>query len=49
MSELANQYRYLHGLLELKAGAQWKAEGSAGAEINSSAVTVVKGSVVQIN
>lgn len=35
--------------VELKAGAQWKAEGSAGAEINSSGITVVKGSLVQIN
>lgn len=35
--------------LELKAGAQWKAEGTAGAEISSSGITVVKGSLVQIN
>jgi Rhs element Vgr protein len=33
----------------IEAGAQWKAEGGAGAEISSSAVTVVKGSLVQIN
>ena len=35
--------------LELKAGTQWKAEGAAGLEISSSAVTVIKGSLVQIN
>ena len=35
--------------LELKAGAQWKAEGSAGMEVSSSGITVVKGSLVQIN
>jgi len=35
--------------LEIKAGAQWKAEGSAGMEISSSGITVVKGSLVQIN
>ncbi len=33
----------------LKAGAQFKAEGSAGAEMSTSAVAVVKGSLVQIN
>jgi len=32
-----------------KANAQFKAEGSAGAELSSSATAVVKGSVVQIN
>ena len=32
-----------------KAKAQLKAEGAAGAEISTSAVTVVKGSLVQIN
>jgi Rhs element Vgr protein len=35
--------------LEMKAGTQFKAEGSAGLEVSSSAVTVVKGSLVQIN
>jgi hypothetical protein len=35
--------------LELKAGAQFKAEGSAGAEVSTSAIAVVKGSMVQIN
>jgi hypothetical protein len=33
----------------MKAGTQFKAEGSAGLEVSSSAVTVVKGSLVQIN
>lgn len=35
--------------LGLKAGIQFKAEGTAGLEIKSSATTVVKGSIVQIN
>jgi hypothetical protein len=35
--------------IELKASATVKAEGSGGAELTSSASTVVKGSVVQIN
>jgi len=35
--------------MELKAGAQFKAEGSAGAEVSTSAVAVLKGSMVQIN
>lgn len=35
--------------LKLKAGANFKAEGTAGAEISSSAVAVLKGSLVQIN
>jgi Rhs element Vgr protein len=35
--------------LEMKAGLQFKAEGSAGLEISSSAVTTIKGSLVQIN
>ncbi|WP_282084923.1 type VI secretion system tip protein VgrG [Aquimarina algiphila] len=35
--------------LELKAGANFKAEGSAGAEVSTSAVAVLKGSLVQIN
>ncbi len=35
--------------LEAKAGTQFKAEGSAGMEISSSANTVIKGAMVQIN
>jgi Rhs element Vgr protein len=35
--------------LQAKAGTQFKAEGSAGLEISSSAITTVKGSLVQIN
>lgn len=35
--------------LELKANAQFKAEGSAGAEVSTSAIAVLKGSLVQIN
>ena len=35
--------------VSLKAKAQFKAEGSAGAEMFSSAVAIVKGSIVQIN
>lgn len=35
--------------LEAKAGTQFKAEGTAGMEISSSAITTVKGSLVQIN
>lgn len=35
--------------LENKANANFKAEGSAGIDINSSATTVIKGSLVQIN
>lgn len=35
--------------LEIKAGAQFKAEGSAGAEVSTSAIAVLKGSMVQIN
>lgn len=35
--------------LQLKAGANFKAEGSAGAEVSTSAVAVLKGSLVQIN
>lgn len=35
--------------LELKAGASFKAEGMAGAELSTSAVAVLKGSLVQIN
>ncbi|WP_341841300.1 type VI secretion system tip protein VgrG [Chitinophaga caseinilytica] len=34
---------------EAKAGTQFKAEGSAGMEISSSANTVIKGTMVQIN
>lgn len=35
--------------IELKAGAQFKAEGSAGAELKSGASTTISGSIVQIN
>lgn len=35
--------------ISIKANAQFKAEGSAGAEISTSAVAVLKGSMVQIN
>jgi Rhs element Vgr protein len=35
--------------LQLKAGTQFKAEGSAGLEVSSSAITTIKGSLVQIN
>ncbi|MEZ4875155.1 MAG: type VI secretion system tip protein VgrG [Flavobacteriaceae bacterium] len=35
--------------VNIKANAQLKAEGSAGAEVSTSAIAVVKGSLVQIN
>ena len=35
--------------VSVKAGAQFKAEGSAGAEVSTSAIAVLKGSLVQIN
>jgi len=35
--------------MEMKANASLKAEGSAGAELNSNGMTVIKGSLVQIN
>jgi len=35
--------------INVKANAQFKAEGSAGAEVSTSAVAVLKGSLVQIN
>jgi uncharacterized protein involved in type VI secretion and phage assembly len=35
--------------IKMKASAQFKAEGSSGTELKSGAVTVVKGSQVQIN
>ena len=35
--------------VNVKANAQFKAEGSAGAEVSTSAVAVLKGSLVQIN
>lgn len=35
--------------IDLKANANFKAEGSAGAEVSTSAVAVLKGSLVQIN
>ncbi len=46
----ATQDASIEGLnLNLKAQAQFKAEGSAGAEVSTSAVAVLKGSLVQIN
>ena len=35
--------------VEIKANAQFKASGGSGAELSSSAVTNVKGSMVNIN
>ncbi|MCG2418345.1 type VI secretion system tip protein VgrG [Aequorivita sp. F47161] len=35
--------------INVKANAQFKAEGSAGAEVSTSAIAVIKGSLVQIN
>ncbi|WP_372756879.1 type VI secretion system tip protein VgrG [Mariniflexile sp.] len=35
--------------VEIKANAEFKAEGSAGAEVSTSAIAVLKGSLVQIN
>lgn len=35
--------------INIKANAQFKAEGSAGAEVSTSAIAVLKGSLVQIN
>ncbi len=35
--------------IEVKANAKFKAQGSAGAEVSSSATAVLKGSIVQIN
>jgi Rhs element Vgr protein len=35
--------------VQVKANAQFKAQGSAGAEVSSSGVAVLKGSIVQIN
>ncbi len=35
--------------IQTKASAQWKAEGSAGAELTTSATAVLRGSLVQIN
>jgi Rhs element Vgr protein len=35
--------------LDIKAGTQLKAEGAAGAEVSTSAIAVLKGSLVQIN
>jgi uncharacterized protein involved in type VI secretion and phage assembly len=35
--------------INIKASTQFKAEGSAGVEMSSSATAVVKGSIVQIN
>ena len=35
--------------ITLTANAQFKAEGSAGAELSTGAIAVLKGSLVQIN
>ena len=35
--------------VKIKANAEFKAEGSAGAEVSTSAIAVIKGSLVQIN
>jgi Rhs element Vgr protein len=35
--------------VEIKANAEFKAEGAAGAEVSTSAIAVIKGSLVQIN
>ncbi|NEP19050.1 MAG: type VI secretion system tip protein VgrG [Leptolyngbya sp. SIO4C1] len=46
----ASQDISLEGLnVNAKANAQFKAEGSAGAEVSTSAIAVLKGSLVQIN
>lgn len=46
----ANQDATLEGMnVNAKANAQFKAEGSAGAEVSTSAIAVLKGSLVQIN
>ena len=46
----ASQDSSLEGLnVNVKASAQFKAEGSAGAEVSTGAIAVLKGSLVQIN
>ncbi|MBD1848319.1 type VI secretion system tip protein VgrG [Cyanobacteria bacterium FACHB-63] len=46
----ATQDTNLEGLnVNAKASAQFKAEGSAGAEVSTSAIAILKGSLVQIN
>lgn len=46
----ASQDASLEGLnVDVKANAQFKAEGTAGAEVSTSAIAVLKGSLVQIN
>ncbi len=46
----ATQDASLEGMnLNLKANAQFKADGGAGAEVSTSAIAVLKGSLVQIN
>lgn len=35
--------------VDIKASANFKAEGSAGVEMSSSATAILKGSIVQIN
>jgi Rhs element Vgr protein len=50
LSLKANQNTTVEGLnVSLKANAQFKAEGSAGAEVSTSALAILKGSLVQIN
>ncbi|MBD2199389.1 MULTISPECIES: type VI secretion system tip protein VgrG [Calothrix] len=46
----ATQDASVQGLnVNVKANAQFKAEGSAGAEVSTSAIAILKGSLVQIN
>ncbi|BCL33731.1 type VI secretion system tip protein VgrG [Nostoc sp. MS1] len=46
----ATQDTSIQGLnVNVKANAQFKAEGSAGAEVSTSAIAILKGSLVQIN
>lgn len=46
----ATQDTSIEGLnVNVKANAQFKAEGSAGAEVSTSAIAILKGSLVQIN
>ena len=46
----ATQDTSIEGLnVNVKANAQFKAEGAAGAEVSTSAIAILKGSLVQIN
>jgi Rhs element Vgr protein len=46
----ANQDASLEGVnVNIKANAQFKAQGNAGAEVSTSAIAILKGSLVQIN